>query len=141
KPVRRSAKSGEWLAPRRRQAANAWTRSTHGDATVWLRLRRLHAVGHRQLPAPGMGAGRNPRRARRGTAEEHLPLRRKHPEPGEARDEVRPPEYERTLRARLLHEQELAELAAEQRANVDTKRFLPMAAPPNVGERYAVGPS
>jgi predicted CoA-substrate-specific enzyme activase len=35
-------------------------------------------------------------------------------------------EYERTLREQLLREHELAELAAEQRARVDTSRFLPM---------------
>ena len=40
-------------------------------------------------------------------------------------------EYERTLREQLLREHELAALAAEQRARVDTSRFLPMVSGPH----------
>ena len=62
----------------------------HGivDADVRLRLRGVHAVRHRQLPAPGVGAGGDPRRARGGAAEEHLPLRGEHSESREARARV-----------------------------------------------------
>jgi len=38
-------------------------------------------------------------------------------------------EYERKLREQLMHEQELAQLAAEQRELAKTMRFLPIAAP------------
>jgi hypothetical protein len=60
-----------------------------GDAGLRLRLRRVHAVRHRQLPAPGLGARGDPRGPGGRAAEEHLPVRGEHPEPGEARVEVR----------------------------------------------------
>ncbi len=52
---------------------------------VRLRLRGLHAVRHRRLPAAGLGGRGDHGRARHRAAEEHLALRRADPEPGAAR--------------------------------------------------------
>ena len=49
-----------------------------------LRLRGVHAVRHRRLPAPGLAAGGDPGRPGRRAAEEHLALRLADPEPGHA---------------------------------------------------------
>ena len=50
-------------------------------AGLRLRLRGVHAVRHRELPAPGLARGRDPGRAGRGAAEERVPLRGQHSEP------------------------------------------------------------
>ena len=55
-----------------------------GHAGLRLRLRRVHAVRHRQLPAPGLARGGDSGRTGGGAAEEHLPLRRQHSESGGA---------------------------------------------------------
>lgn len=43
-------------------------------------------------------------------------------------------EYERKLREQLLHEHEIAELAAQQREMIRTKRFLPIINSPGVSD-------
>ena len=55
------------------------------DADVRLRLRGVHAVGHRRLPAPGLEARGDHGRPRRRAAQEHLALRLADPEPRGAR--------------------------------------------------------
>ena len=59
------------------------------DADLRLRLRRVHAVRHRRLPAPGLAAAGDHGRAGGGAAEEHLALRLADPEPGVAGHELR----------------------------------------------------
>ena len=54
------------------------------DARLRLRLRGLHAVRHRQLPAPGLASRGNSRRLGGRTAEERVPVRRQHSESGGA---------------------------------------------------------
>ncbi len=60
------------------------------DAEFRLRLRGLHAVGHRRFPAAGLEAGRDHGRAGSGVAEEHLAVRLADSEHRGARDKLRP---------------------------------------------------
>ena len=55
-----------------------------------LRLRRVHAIGHREFPAPGLAGGGNSRGPGRGASEECVPLRRQHSEPRGAGHALRP---------------------------------------------------
>ena len=50
-------------------------RRHHAGLRLW--LRRVHAVRHRQLPAPGMARRRDSRRIGEGSAEEHFSVRRR----------------------------------------------------------------
>ncbi len=64
----------------------------HGafDARVPVRVRRLPAGRHRQLPGPGMEAARDPGRARGGAAQERVAVHREDPEPARTRHAVHP---------------------------------------------------
>ena len=60
------------------------------DAGVRLRLRGLHAVGHREFPAPGLAGGGNSGRSGGGASEERFPLRGQHSESRSAGHALRP---------------------------------------------------
>ena len=58
-------------------------------AGVRVRLRGVHAVGHRELPAPGLARGGDPGGPGGGAAEERVPVRGEHSESGGARIALR----------------------------------------------------
>ena len=58
--------------------------SAEHHADLRLRLRGVHAVRHRELPAPGMARRRDSCRTGERSAEEHLPVRRGNSEPRQA---------------------------------------------------------
>ena len=59
---------------------SGFLRASH--AGFRLRLRGVHAVRHRELPAPGLAGGRNSRRPGRCAAQERISLRGQHSQPG-----------------------------------------------------------